>query len=93
MKIGVLTIEFRLIGCRSLKEKRKRMGGLHNRFGKQPNLAVCESGYRNNHRLARWAFITANLDQKEIDRTFAFIEEKAPLRVDAQIINIDRELF
>jgi len=93
MKIGVLTIEFRLIGCRSLKEKRKRMGGLHNRFGRYPDLAVCESGYRNHHRMACWSFITAHLDGREIDRRFASLEEKIPLSVDARVIDIHREVF
>lgn len=46
MHIAILTITFSLIGCRSLKEKRQRMGGLHARFGNTPSVAVCESGER-----------------------------------------------
>ncbi|SES31891.1 Protein of unknown function [Halopseudomonas bauzanensis] len=34
MQIVVLTLTFSLPGCRSLKEKRQRMGGIHERYGR-----------------------------------------------------------
>ncbi|MFK7916113.1 MAG: DUF503 family protein, partial [Pseudomonadales bacterium] len=44
MKTVALQVRFVLHGCRSLKDKRKRLRGLRDRFGKQTGLAVCESG-------------------------------------------------
>lgn len=43
MKMVVLTMNYSLLGCRSLKEKRQRMGGIHERYERQPAMAVCES--------------------------------------------------
>src|SRR5690606_39392286 len=56
MHIVVLTMRFSLPGCRSLKEKRQRMGGLHERYGRQPAVAVCESGDRDRVDASEWTF-------------------------------------
>ena len=40
MHIGIMTMTFSLPGCGSLKEKRQRMGGMHERFGRTPSVAT-----------------------------------------------------
>ena len=57
MHIGVMTLTFTLPGCGSLKEKRQRMGGMHERFGRNPAIAVCESGELNRHDASEWSFV------------------------------------
>ena len=36
MNVRLMTIDFHLGGCRSLKEKRQRLKGMRERFGKLP---------------------------------------------------------
>jgi len=56
MHIGALTLKFSLPGCTSLKEKRQRMRGMHERFGRNPSVAVCESADRDKLSSIHWNF-------------------------------------
>jgi uncharacterized protein YlxP (DUF503 family) len=47
VNVRLLTVNFYLGGCRSLKEKRQRLKGMRERFGRTFNVAVCESDYRS----------------------------------------------
>ncbi len=49
MKIGVLTLEIQLPGCKSLKEKRSRLKSLLNRLHREFNVSVAELD-----RLDKW---------------------------------------
>ena len=62
MQIGVLRVSFVLPGCRSLKEKRQRLGGLRERYGRQVNVAVCESNFQDIHDRAEWTFVAVGAD-------------------------------
>lgn len=57
MEMGMLVAEFFLDGCTTLKDKRHRIGGLSDRFGKAQNVAVIESGFQNDHRRSEWTFV------------------------------------
>jgi hypothetical protein len=92
MQIGVLRVSFALPGCRSLKEKRQRLGGLRERFGKQVNVAVCESDFQDVHDRAEWTFVAAALTGKLIDQTLTEIENRIIETVDATVSGIDREI-
>jgi len=93
MQIGVLRVSFALPGCRSLKEKRQRLGGLRERFGKQVNVAVCESNFQDIHDRAEWTFVAAALTGRLIDQTLTDIEHRIIDTVDATISGIEREIM
>ena len=93
MHIAILTISFSLIGCRSLKEKRQRMGGLHARFGNTPSVAVCESGERDRHEASEWTFVIIGLSKRDIESQCSQIEEKLEHSVDARMVNVEREFI
>jgi len=93
MQIGVLRVSFALPGCRSLKEKRQRLGGLRERFGKQVNVAVCESNFQDMHDRAEWTFVAAALTGRLIDQTLTDIEHRIIDTVDATISGIEREIM
>lgn len=76
MLIGVLTLTFFLPGCRSLKAKRQRMGGLLERFGRNPAVAVCESGELNRHDASEWSLVIVATCKHDIDASSGQIEEK-----------------
>ena len=91
MPIGILTLTFSLPGCGSLKEKRQRMGGLHERFGRSPSVAVCESGERDRHDASEWTFVVVGLSKREVESQCREIEEKIERIVDARVMNVERE--
>jgi len=91
MHIGLLVIEFHLEGCSSLKEKRRRLSGLRDRYGRHTNIAVCESGYQDSHQKAEWSFVAAATDAKGLSRTLDDIEKSIDATVDARIAHMSRE--
>jgi len=93
MHLGIMTCTISLPGCGSLKEKRQRMGGLHERLGRNPAIAVCESGERDRHDLSEWSFVVAALSRKEVESLCSDIENKLERTVDGRVMNITRELL
>jgi len=93
MHIGILTLNFSLPGCGSLKEKRQRIGGMHERFGRNPVVAVCESGERDKHDASEWSFVVTGLSKREIESLCSQIEEKIQSGVDGRVMNVTREFL
>jgi len=91
MHIAVLTVRIALPGCRSLKEKRQRMGGLHERFGRHPAIAVCESGERDHHATSEWTFVVVGTASREVSALCSEIEDKLQRTVDGQLLDATRE--
>lgn len=88
--IGVLTVDFHLDGCRSLKERRSRLGGLRDRFGRNPRLALCETpGDDPTH--SRWTFVAVAGDRRGLDALLGEVERDLESRVDAVVVDIVRE--
>ena len=87
----MLRIEFLLPGCRSLKEKRQRLGGLRERYGRQVNVAVCETNFQDIHDRAEWTFVAVGQTLRLIDQTLAEIEQRIVETVDATISGMQRE--
>lgn len=90
MHIGVLTLRFHLEGCASLKEKRQRLAGLRDRFGRQPGIAVCESGLQDALQQAEWSFVFASTSPPVVDGMVREVEDHIAEHVDARIVG--REL-
>jgi hypothetical protein len=92
MLIGLLRVSFVLPGCRSLKEKRQRLGGLRERFGRQVNVAVCESNFQDIHDRAEWSFVAAALTSRLVEQILSDIEQRIVETVDANVAEFVREL-
>lgn len=93
MHIGILTLTFSLPGCRSLKEKRQRIGGLHERFGRNPAVAVCESGEQDRHDASQWSFVVVAATKREVESLCSQIEDKIQRAVDARVMDAVREML
>lgn len=93
MHIAILTLTFSLPGCSSLKEKRHRMGGLHARFGRDPAIAVCESGELDRHDASEWTFVIIAPAKKKVESLCSQIEDKIERTVDARVMNVVREFI
>ena len=93
MHIGILTLTFSLPGCSSLKEKRQRMGGLHERIGRNPAIAVCESGELDRHEASEWSFVVVATSKRKVESLCSQIEDRIERTVDARVMDIMREFF
>ncbi len=93
MHIGILTFTFSLPGCSSLKEKRQRMGGMHERFGRNPAVAVCESGELNRLDASEWSFLIAATTKREIESLCSQIEDKIQRSVEARVMDVTQEFL
>jgi len=91
MHIYLMTLEFQVPGCRSLKEKRRTLSGLRDRFGKMANVAVCESDMHDVHDRAQWSFVVAAGSKKIVDSLLNQIETFADEDLDAVILRSKRE--
>lgn len=91
MHIVVLTMSFSLPGCRSLKEKRQRMGGIHERYGRQPAVAVCESGDRERIDASEWSFVVTGISAQDVESLCSEIEDRIQRTVEARVMDVTRQ--
>ena len=84
--IAVLTLGFHLEGCGSLKEKRQRLGGLRERFGRLPGLAVCESDEQDTHQRAEWTFVSLGGTRRIVEQQLSDVETWAAQELDARVL-------
>ncbi|HHX35526.1 MAG TPA: DUF503 domain-containing protein [Gammaproteobacteria bacterium] len=93
MHIGILTMVFSMPGCSSLKEKRQRMGGMHERFGRNPAVAVCESGEHDRHDASEWTFVVVGISKREIESLCSQIEDKVQRTVEGRVMDVKQEFL
>ena len=89
--IVLLEVEFHLSGCRSLKNKRHRLSGIRDRFGKESCVAVCESAFHDLHQKAQWSFVVIGVDHKQVAQMLDRIELFLRSGVDAVITRFERQ--
>lgn len=92
MALGYLTLRFRLPGCRSLKEKRQRLSGIRQRFGRHAHVAVCESAWQDDHKQAEWSFVVLGSDAGFVEKAIHAIEENIENTVDAELVDVFVEM-
>lgn len=85
--LKAVTVHLRLPGCRSLKEKRGRLGGLRDRLGKHPNIALCQSHYQDQHDSAEWVFALLSSDAQQAQQLVALLEKTILETVDGEILS------
>ncbi len=88
MHVAALTIELRLPGCRSLKEKRSRLKPLLAKLHQQFNISAAEIDHNDSWQFAVIACVVVSKDQghaqRVLDRIPSWIESRRP---DLQIID------
>lgn len=91
LHIGVLSLDFHLPGCASLKDKRRRLARLREKFGRNASLAVCESDCQDSHRRARWDVLAVAGDAVVVERALADVERWVGECLDAEVVGLARE--
>lgn len=89
MRILLLEIDFYLPGCRSLKEKRQRLGRLSELLGRSPRIAVAETGGQDHHCESRFTVLVLADDSGAADRQSSRIEALLG-QLDALVVGIER---
>ena len=88
MHIVAMTIELRLAGCTSLKQKRSRLKPLLSRLHREFNLSAAEIGQLDSHTLSTIACAVVSNSERHAQRVLAkvpdWIEHHRP---DVQIID------
>lgn len=87
----VLTLQFHLEACDSLKDKRQRLSGLRDRFGRQTHIGVCESDFADELSRAEWTFVVIASTPQRIDQAVNDIDEFAATQLDAVIVDRVRQ--
>jgi uncharacterized protein YlxP (DUF503 family) len=85
-----MRVQFYLAGCRSLKEKRQRLNGVRERFGRAQNVAVSETGYQDLLQRAEWTFVAIAAGRQVVERALAEIERNLQISVDAELTDVQR---
>ena len=75
--IGVLTLELRLDGSHSLKDKRHTVKGLKDRLRSRFNVAVAEIDYQDTWQRSLVSAVTVSGDHQRAEQTLQLVEREA----------------
>jgi uncharacterized protein YlxP (DUF503 family) len=75
--VGVLTLELRLEGAQSLKDKRHVVRSLKDRLRNKFNVAVAEIDYQDLWQRAAVAAVTVSADHEYAEKLLRSVEDEA----------------
>ena len=90
MKIAKLEVSFLLHGCRSLKDKRRRLHKLRDKFGQNRSIAVCEADFADDHRRSLWAFLVCAGSAVVVEQILSDVARYVLQSIDAEVTDISR---
>ncbi len=91
MAVAQLTVDFHLPGCRSLKDKRRRVAKLRDKFGKQTGVAVFESAHADDLSRSQWTFVAAASSATVVTQALADVERYVTTAVDGEVLDLKRD--
>jgi len=86
MVIGVLSMEFFLPACRSLKDKRRILLSFKDRVRGRFNVAVAEVDFQDVWQRALISIVTLSSDQKVVDQTLQRILDEAETSLEGEVV-------
>ena len=89
--IGVITLELRIDGSHSLKEKRHVVKSLKDRLRHQFNVAVAEIAYQDTWQRALVAAVTVASAREPAERTLEAVEAAASGLLGPQLVEVTVE--
>ena len=87
MVIGFLLLDIHFPLSHSLKEKRKRLNKIKDRFKNRFNVALAELEYQDKWQRAKIGFVTINTEKKVVERLFNRIIIEADENIDGEILD------
>ena len=86
MVIGVLSLEFFLPACRSLKDKRRILLSFKDRIRGRFNVAVAEVDFQDVWQRALMSVVTLSSDRKVVDQTLQRIRDEAETSLEGEVV-------
>jgi hypothetical protein len=86
MVIGVLSLEFFLPACRSLKDKRRILASFKGRVRSRFNVALAEVDYQEVWQRAMVAVVTLNSDRGMVDKVLRKIQTEAETSLEGEVV-------
>lgn len=87
MVIGFLLLDIHLPYCHSLKEKRKRLKSIKDRFRNKYNVAFVELDYQDKWQRTGIGIVTLNNEKKVVESLFQKIIRESEENLDGEIID------
>lgn len=91
--LGVLTLQFQLYGVPDLKAKRRVFSAMKAIWGREPDLAVSETGDLDALDSATWSVAALGSSSQQLTSRLDQIEKAIARRIDAPILDVQRELL
>jgi len=91
-QIAVMTLQFQVYGCDSLKDKRRAFSAMRRVWGKQPDLAVAEIDDQDDLTLATWCVVTSGSSPKRLQQRLQAVEQEILEHIDAPILDTHFEI-
>lgn len=93
MHVGIVEFEFRLHGCRSLKEKRQVLRSLIDGLRHHFNASVAEVDHQDEWQRAAVAAAVVNGDRRLVERLLEELIDFAESRTEAELVNLETEIL
>ncbi|WP_111496943.1 DUF503 domain-containing protein [Marinobacter bohaiensis] len=91
--LGVLTLHFQVYGCDDIKAKRRAFSALKAIWGKEPDLAVAETGDLDALDRATWSIAALGTSTQLIQQRLDQVEKAIEQRIDAPVLDVHREML
>ena len=91
MTVGLLTLEFRIRGSRSLKDKRAVLRRVKDRLRGRHNVSVAETAFHDDHQRSVLAVAAVSADPSRADEVLDHAEHEAARLVGDDLIRAERE--
>ncbi len=84
--IALLTVELRLPGVQSLKEKRRILQSMIQKLKSMFNIAISESDHQDTWQRSELSIVSVNTSWNELQRTIGFIQNWEQRQYDIEVI-------
>lgn len=91
--IGIVTLHFQLYGVEDLKAKRKVFTPMRAIWGREPDLAVAETGDHETLDSAVWSIVAIGGTSQQLTARLDQVEKAIEQRIDAPVLEVHRELL
>ena len=93
MVVGILSLEFFLPQCNSLKSKRRIIRSIQDRIRSRFNIAVAEVDHQDLWQRAVLGFVTVSGSRKVVESTLSKIVDSVEKMGYGELINIRKEII
>ena len=93
MVVGVVTWEFHLDGCRSLKEKRRVLKSLKDRLHHRFNVSVAETAHHDRWQRAELSCCVVARDRRQAESVLSSVDNTVELHPGARIVDTVRSFL